>query len=383
MDFALSEDEKLIQETAREFAQKKLFPRALEFDAEEKLDLNLIREMGELGLLGITIPERYGGAGMDYIAYALAVEQLAQGCSSHTAVVELHNSLYAGPILNHGTEEQKQKYLPDVAIGRKLGAFALTEPNAGSDAGALETTAREEGGGYVLNGTKIYVTDGNLADFILTFATVDKSKGHKGITCFMVERGTPGFSAGTIEKKMGFKASPTAELHYQDVDVPKENIIGQVGQGFRIALEALDGGRISIGCQALGIAQAAFNLALKYSRERKQFGKFLSEFQAIKFMLADMATDISAARNLVYRAAFLKSRGKPFVMAASQAKLFASEMATRVTHKAIQVLGGYGYIRDYHVERYYRDARVTELFEGTSEIQRLVIARELLKNAPN
>ncbi len=383
MDFALSEDEKLIQETAREFAQKKLFPRALEFDAEEKLDLNLIREMGELGLLGITIPERYGGAGMDCIAYALTVEQLAQGCSSHTAVVELHNSLYAGPILTHGTEEQKQKYLPDVAVGKKLGAFALTEPNAGSDAASLETTAREEGTGYVLNGTKIYATDGNLADFILTFATVDKSKGYKGITCFIVEKSMPGFNVGTIEKKMGFKASPTAELHYQDVDVPKKNILGRVGQGFRIALEALDGGRISIGCQALGIAQAAFNLALKYSQERKQFGKFLSEFQGIKFMLADMATDISAARNLVYRAAYLKSRGKPFILAASQAKLYASEMATRVTHKAIQILGGYGYIRDYHVERYYRDARVTEMFEGTSEIQRLVIARELLKNAPN
>lgn len=383
MDFTLSEDEKLIQETAREFAQKKLFPRALEFDAQEKLDLDVVREMGELGLLGITIPERYGGAGMDYIAYALTVEQLAQGCSSHTAVVELHNSLYAGPILTYGTEEQKQKYLPDVAIGQKLGAFALTEPNAGSDAASLETAAREDGNCYVLNGTKIYATDGNLADFILTFATVDKSKGYKGITCFMVEKGAPGFSVGTIEKKMGFKASPTAELHYQDVRVPKENIIGQAGQGFRIALEALDGGRISIGCQALGIAQAAFNLALKYSKERKQFGKFLSEFQAIKFMLTDMATDISAARNLVYRAAYLKSRGKPFILAASQAKLYASEMATRVTHKAIQILGGYGYIRDYHVERYYRDARVTELFEGTSEIQRLVIARELLKNAPN
>ncbi len=380
MDFALSEEEQLIQETARQFAQKKLFPRALEFDAQEKLDLNLIREMGELGLLGITIPERYGGAGMDYIAYALVVEQLAQGCSSHTAVVELHNSLYAGPILTHATEEQKQKYLPEVATGQKLGAFALTEPNAGSDAAAIETTAKEDGDAYVVNGTKIYATDGNLADFILTFATVDKSKHYKGITCFMVEKGLPGFSVGTIEKKMGFKASPTTELHYQDVRVPKKNIIGQVGQGFRMALEALDGGRISIGCQALGIAQAAFNLAVKYSQERKQFGKFLSGFQAIQFMLADMAIDISAARNLVYRAAFLKSRGRPFILAASQAKLCASEMATRVTHKAIQILGGYGYIRDYHVERYYRDARVTELFEGTSEIQRLVIARELLKN---
>ncbi|HXF49949.1 MAG TPA: acyl-CoA dehydrogenase [Verrucomicrobiae bacterium] len=383
MDFALSEDERLIQETAREFAQKKLFPRALEFDAEEKLDLNVIREMGELGFLGITIPERYGGAGMDYIAYALVVEQLAQGCSSHTAVVELHNSLYAGPILSHGTEEQKQKYLPAVAIGQKLGAFALTEPNAGSDAAGLETTAKADGDFYILNGTKIYATDANLAHFVLTFATVDKSRGYKGITCFMVEKGTPGLTVGTIEKKMGFKASPTTELHYQDVRVPKENIIGQVGKGFSIALEALDGGRISIGCQAMGIAQAAFNLAVKYSKERKQFGKFLSEFQGIQFMLADMATDISAARNLVYHAAYLKSRGKPFILAASQAKLYASEMATRVTHKAIQILGGYGYIRDYHVERYYRDARVTELFEGTSEIQRLVIARELLKNFRN
>ncbi len=380
MDFALSEEEKLIAETAREFAQKKLFPRALEFDAEEKLDLNLVCEMGEMGFLGITIPEKYGGAGMNYIAYALVVEQLAQGCSSHTAVVELTNSLYATPILNHGTEEQKQKYLPEVAAGQKLGAFALTEPNSGSDAAALETTAREDGDHYILNGTKIYATDGNIADYILTFATLDKSRGYKGITCFMVEKGMPGFSSGTLEKKMGFKASPTAELYFQDVCVPKQNIIGEAGKGFRIALEALDGGRISIGCQGLGIAQAAFNLAKKYAQERKQFGKFLAQFQAIQFMLADMATDISAARNLVYRSAYLKSNAKPYVLAASQAKLFASEMATRVTHKAIQILGGYGYIRDYHVERYYRDARVTELFEGTSEIQRLVIARELLRD---
>lgn len=379
MDFELSEEEKLIAQTAREFAQKKLFPRALEFDAEEKLDLSVVREMGEMGFLGITIPERYGGAGMNYVAYALVLEQLAQGCSSHTAVVELHNSLFAGPILVYGTEEQKQKYLPGIASGEKLGSFALTEPGAGSDAAALETTAKEDGDSYVLNGTKTYITDGNLAEYVMTFATVDKSKGYKGISCFMVEKGMPGFSVGTIEKKMGFKASPTTELHFQDVRVPKENIIGEIGQGFRIALEALDGGRISIGCQGLGIAQGAFNCALKYAQERRQFGRFLSEFQAIQFMLAEMAVDISAARNLVYRAAYLKSNAKPYVLAASQAKLFATEMSTRVAHKAIQILGGYGYIRDYHVERYYRDARVTELFEGTSEIQRLVIARQLLK----
>lgn len=380
MDFALTDNQKLVGDLTREFAQKKLFPRAAEFDATEQLDLELVREMGELGFLGMAIPEAYGGGGMDYLSFVIAVEELTKGCASHAAVVTLHNSLFAQPILAFGTEEQKQKYLVPVARGEKFCAFALSEPGAGSDAAALETSARQQGDNYILNGTKVYVTDGSLADYILVYATVDRSLGHRGITAFMVEKNMPGFAVGTREKKMGYKASPTVELSFTDVRVPKENIIGNIGEGFKIALDSLNGGRISIGATAVGLAQGALDVALKYAKERKQFGKMISEFQAIQFMLADMATQIAAARMMVHRAAWLKDQGLPHITESAQAKLFASEMATRVTHKAIQILGGYGYLRDYHVERYYRDARVTEIFEGTSEIQRLVIARNMLKN---
>lgn len=379
MEFELTENQKVVRDLAREFAQKKLFPRAEEFDAREELDLALVREMGELGFLGLAIPEEYGGGGLDYLALVLAVEELSQGCASHTAVVSLHNSLFAHPVLAFGTEEQKKRFLPPIARGEKFCAFALTEPGAGSDAGALETSARGEGDFYVLNGNKVYVTDGNLADFILVYATVDRSLGHKGITAFMVEKTMPGFAVGTREKKMGYKASPTYELSFTDVRVPKENIIGMVGEGFKIAMDSLNGGRIVIGAKALGLAEGAYRLALKYAKERRQFGQPIANFQAIQFMLADMATQIEAARALIYHAARLKDHGLPHTLEGAQAKLYASEMATRVTHKAMQILGGYGYLRDYQVERYYRDARVTEIFEGTSEIQRLVIARNLLK----
>jgi alkylation response protein AidB-like acyl-CoA dehydrogenase len=293
----------------------------------------------------------------------------------------LSNSLFTTPILDYGTEEQKQKWLPGVCSGKLFGAFSLTEPEAGSDAAALTTTAVEDGDHYVLNGTKIYVTNGSLADVVIVFATLDRKRGHRGITAFLVEKGTPGFSVGTREKKMGFKASPTCELVLSDVRVPKSWVLGAPGRGFGIAMHSLDSGRISVGAQGVGIAQAAFDRAFKYSQERKQFGQPIANFQAIAFMLADMATQIEAARLLVYQAAALKDHGDDYARAAAEAKLFGSEMATRVSHSAVQILGGYGYIREYHVERQYRDARVTEIFEGTSEIQRMVIARHLIKES--
>jgi len=318
---------------------------------------------------------------MDYVSYAVAVEELSRGCPSHTATMVLSNSLFSTPLLDYGTEEQKQRWLPGVCSGELFGAFALTEPGAGSDAAALTTSAAATGDDYVLNGTKIYVTNGSLAHVVIVFATVDRTRGHRGITAFLVEKGTPGFTVATREKKMGYKASPTCELSLVDVRVPKSSILGSVGRGFGIAMHSLDSGRISVGAQALGIAQAAFDRSLKYSQERVQFGKPISSFQGISFKLADMATQIEAARALVYHAASLKQEGADYGRLAAEAKLFASEMSTRVCHSAIQILGGYGYIREYHVERHYRDARVTEIFEGTSEIQRMVIARHLIKES--
>lgn len=380
MDFELTEDHLAVQEVARNFAEKKLKPRAEEFDAESKMDMNLLKEMGELGLMGITLPEEYGGSGMDALSYVIASEELVKGCASHAAVLGLHNSLYGYPVVEFGTEEQKRKYLPGVCSGEKVGAFALTEPGAGSDAASVATRYTEKDGGYIINGTKIFITMGALADSVIVFATIKKGSGPKGITAFIVDRDAEGFEIGTIEKKMGLKASPTTELVFNDCFVPKENILGQEGKGFRVAMSTLDGGRISCAAMSVGLAQAAFEIALEYSKQREQFGKPISSFQAIQFLLADMSIMIECARNLVYKAAWMKDKGMPYSLQAAQAKVYASEISTAVTHKAIQVLGGYGYIRDYQVERMYRDARVTELFEGTSEIQRLVIARNLLKN---
>jgi butyryl-CoA dehydrogenase len=379
MDFSLTEDHLAVQEVARTFAEKKLMPRAEEFDAEAKLDPALIKEMGELGLLGMTLPEEYGGGGMDAVSYAIAGEELTRGCASHAAILGLINSLYGYPLVQFGTEEQKQKYLPGACTGEIMGAFALTEPGAGSDAASLSTTFTRKEDGYILNGTKIFITMGALADNVIVFATSKKGSGPRSISAFLVDKGTPGYDIGTIEKKMGLKASPTTELIFSDCFIPKENLLGKEGQGFRIAMSTLDGGRISCGAMGVGLAQAAFEIALKYSKERVQFGKPISTFQAIQFMLADMSVMIRNARNLVYQAASLKDQGQPYSLEAAQAKLYASEISTQVTHKATQILGGYGYIREYQVERLYRDARVTELFEGTSEIQRLVIARHLLK----
>ncbi len=379
MDFALTEDQLAVQEVARGFTEKKLKPRAEEFDAEAKLDRGLLKQMGELGLLGVVLPEEYGGGGMDTVSYMIAIEELSKGCPSHAAVVGLHNSLYGFPLVEFGTEEQKKKYLPGACTGDLLGAFALSEPGAGSDAASLATTYTEKDDGFILNGTKIFITMGAMADNTLVFAISRKGAGPEGITAFLVDKGTPGFEIGTVEKKMGFKASPTTELIFNDCFVPREDVLGEEGNGFRIAMSTLDGGRISCGAMAVGIAQAAFEIALNYAKERVQFGRPISSFQAIQFHLADMSIMIENARLMVYRAAWLKDQGMPYTLPAAQAKVYASEISTTVTHKAVQVLGGYGYIRGYQVERMYRDARVTELFEGTSEIQRLVIARQLLK----
>jgi alkylation response protein AidB-like acyl-CoA dehydrogenase len=378
MFIELTDDQKEIRALARRFAEEKIWPIAEQADHHEELDSGVIRQMGELGFLGMAVPEAYGGGGMEYLSYVLALEEISRGCPSHAAVMVLANSLFTHPVLTFGTEGQKQKYLPGICSGALFGAFALTEPAAGSDAAALETTARADGDHFVLNGTKIYVTNGSLADVVIVFATVDRKLGYKGITAFLIDKGTPGFSVGTRERKMGYKASPTCELILSDVRVSRDAVLGEVGRGFRIAMDSLNSGRISIGAQALGIASAAFDRALQYAREREQFGRPLADFQAIAFMLADMRTQFEAARLLVYRAASLKDRGVDYVGEAAEAKLFATEMATAVCHKAVQIHGGYGYIREYHVERHYRDARVTEIFEGTSEIQRIVIARGLL-----
>jgi butyryl-CoA dehydrogenase len=379
MDFELTEDQLAVQEVARGFAEKKLKPKAEEFDAESKMDMGLIKEMGELGLLGIAMPEEYGGGGMDTISYMITVDELSRACPSHAAVLALHNSLYGEPIVRFGTDQQKKKYLPGICSGDQIGAFALSEPGAGSDAAALSVTYVKKDNGFVINGTKLFVTMGALADSVLVFATSKRGSGPKGITAFLVDKGTEGYQIGTIEKKMGFRASPTTEIIFNDCFVPRENMLGEEGRGFNVAMSTLDGGRISAGALAVGISQAAFDIALKYSKEREQFGRPISAFQAIQFFLADMSIMIENARLQVYRAAWLKDQGRPYTLEAAQAKVYASEISSQVTHKAIQILGGYGYMREYHVERMYRDARVTELFEGTSEIQRLVIARQLLR----
>jgi len=380
MDFALSEEHEAIRQVAREFTEKKLIPRADEFDHTGKMDLALAREMGEAGFLGIIVPEVYGGTGLDTLAYAIVMEELGRGCASHSTLVGAHNSLFGHPILTFGNEEQKSFYLPPICSGEKFGAFSLTEPNAGSDAAGIETVATRDGDDYVLNGNKIFVSNGAFADYIIIMTKTDRRAGPRSMTAFIVHKDMPGYSIGHIEEKMGLHASPTTELILEDLRVPSVNMLGKVGQGFRIALSSLDCGRISVAANAVGLAQRAFELALKYSKERRQFGQPISSFQLIQAHLADMHCRLEAARLLVYQSAWKKDRGGDYTTEAATAKLVASETATFVTHRAIQILGGYGYLREYEVERLYRDARITELFEGTSEIQRLVIARGLIKH---
>lgn len=379
MDFRLTEEQELLRKTVRDFAEKEVGPSAAERDEEERFDIEIFYKMGELGLTGIPFPEEYGGTGMGNVAYAIAVEELSRVCASTGVTLSAHVSLGAWPVYAFGTEEQKKKYLVPMAEGKKLGALGLTEPHAGTDAAAISTSARLDGDAYVLNGTKIFITNAYYADVYIIFATVDRAKKHKGICAFIVEKGTPGFSFGKKEKKLGIRSSPTYELIFENCRVPKANLLGEEGQGFRIAMETLDGGRIGIAAQAVGIAQGAFEQALNYAKQREQFGQPIAKFQGIQWMLADMATRIEAARLLTYQAAYLKDAGLPYIKESSMAKLYAAETAMDVTVKAVQIHGGYGYTREYPVERMMRDAKITEIYEGTSEVQRIIIANQLLR----
>ncbi len=379
MHLELSEEQKLLQQTVREFANTEVKPLARELDETGRFPRETLRKAAELGLTGIPFPEQYGGAGFDHISYAITIEEISRACASTGVILSVQNSLYCDPIYRFGSEEQKQRLLAPFARGEKIGCYALTEPQAGSNAAALATQAVRKGDRYIVNGTKAWITNGGAADAAIVYVNTDPPKAEKGITAVVVERGTPGFKVGKEEKKLGINATACVELSFTDCEVPIENRIGTEGEGYKVALSTLDGGRIGIAAQAVGIAQGAFEEALKYSQQRMAFGQPISNFQAIQFMLADMATEIDAARLLARKAAWKQDIGARFTMEASIAKLFASEMATRVTHKAIQIHGGYGYSREYPVERMYRDARITEIYEGTSEIQRLVIAAWVLK----
>jgi alkylation response protein AidB-like acyl-CoA dehydrogenase len=379
MDFELSEEQKMIQEMARDFTENEIKPKAPELDKTERHPVEIVQKMAELNLMGIAIPDVYGGGGADIVSYAVALEEISRGCASVGVIMSVNNSLVCDPIYTFGTEEQKKKYLTPLASGKKLGCFGLTEPEAGSDAAAQKTTAVLQGDEWVINGKKNFITNGNVADYCVLLAMTDRSKGSKGISSFIVDCKAPGFSVGVVEKKLGIKASGTAELIFEDYRMSKENLLGQVGQGFYVAMNTLDGGRIGIASQALGIARAALEAATDYSKTRVQFGKPISQFQAIQWMIADMATELDAARLLTLRAAFLKDHKMRYEKEAAMAKLYASEAAGRITTKAIQIHGGYGYIQEYNVERHFRDARITELYEGTSEVMRLVISSNILK----
>jgi butyryl-CoA dehydrogenase len=379
MDLELTAEQELLQKSVREFAEAEVRPHARELDETGHFPREIFRKAAELGLTGIALPENEGGAGFDHLAYSIVIEEISRCCASTGVILSVQNSLYCDPIHRFGTAEQKEKFLLPYARGEKIGCYALTEPQAGSNAAALQTKAVRKGDSYIVNGTKAWITNGGAADAAIVYVNTDPAKGEKGITALVIERGTPGFRVGKEEKKLGISATACSELVFADCEVPAANRIGNEGQGYKVALSTLDGGRIGIASQATGIAQGAFEAALKYSQERMAFGHPIAQFQAIQFMLADMATEIDAARLLIRKAAWKQDSGARFSMEAAVAKLFASEMATRVTHKAIQIHGGNGYSREYPVERNYRDARITEIYEGTSEIQRLVIAGWVLK----
>jgi len=379
MVFDLTEEQRMIQDMARNFAQKEVLPKAADLDETGRYPEDLVRQMAELGLMGVSVPEEYGGAGMDAVCYVIAMEEIARACASTAVIMSVNNSLVCDPILKFGTEEQKKKYLVPLASGRKLGCFGLTEPGAGSDAGSQKTTAVPIGDHYLVNGTKNFITNAPVADTCILFTMTDREKKHKGITTFILDMKSEGVSIGKHEKKMGIKASPTASIILEDVKIPAGNRLGKEGDGFKIAMHTLDGGRIGIAAQAIGIARASLEDSLAYAKERKQFGQAISEFQAIQWMLADMATEIESARLLTYRAAWLKDREMRHSKESAMAKLYASEAAMRAGVKGIQIHGGYGYIKEYPAERHFRDAKITEIYEGTSEIQRLVIAAAILK----
>lgn len=381
MNFQLTEEQSLIREMVRSFAETEVAPSAQERDEEERFDRELMFDkLGELGLAGIVFPEEYGGAGADYISYAIAVEELSRVCASTGVTLSAHLSLCANPIYMFGTEEQKQKYLVPLAEGSMLGAFGLTEPSAGSDAGGTKTTATLDGDEWVINGSKIFITNAGDAEVYIVFARTDKeAQKHHGISAFIVEKDTPGFSFGKKEKKMGIRSSPTMELVFENCRIPKDNLLGVEGKGFGVAMKTLDGGRIGIAAQALGIAQGALDAAVEYAKERKQFDASIGSFQGVNFQLADMATQVEAARLLVYNAAYRASNGLSYSKESAMAKLMASETAMKVTTQSVQIHGGYGYTREFPVERMMRDAKITEIYEGTSEIQRLVIGSMLVK----
>ncbi|MEO8277712.1 MAG: acyl-CoA dehydrogenase [Thermoanaerobaculia bacterium] len=381
MQIELNEEQVLLRDTVRQFAAEVVAPRAKEIDATGEFPLAYFHQAGKLGLAGVCVPEEFGGAGMDMIAYCVAIEEISRVCASSGVILSVNNSLVCDPLMRYASPEQKRRFLVPLAAGEKLGCFALTEPDAGSDAAALKTTAKREGDEYVLNGSKVFITNATHADTALVFATVDPALKHRGISAFIVPMDSPGFGRGHHEYKLGVQASGTTQLFLENVRVPADQRLGDEGMGFRIAMSTLDGGRIGIAAQAVGIAQGAFEAALKYAQEREQFGHPIADFQAIQFYLADMAMELDAARLLVYKAAWAKENLKRFTLEAAQAKLFASEMAQRVTNKALQIHGGYGYTRDYNVERFFRDARITEIYEGTSEIQKLVIADWILKES--
>jgi butyryl-CoA dehydrogenase len=378
MDFTLSKEHEMARTLFRDFAQNEVKPLAQEVDETEQFPKETVEKMKKLGFLGIPIPKEYGGQGCDSLTYAMCVEELAKVCGTTSVIVSAHTSLGAEPIRKFGTEEQKQKYLVPLANGTKLGAFGLTEPGAGTDAAGQQTKAVLDGDEYIINGSKIFITNGKEADIYVIFAMTDKSKGTKGISAFIIEKGTPGFTFGTKEKKMGIRGSATYELIFTDCRIPKENLLGKEGKGFGIAMTTLDGGRIGIASQALGLAAGALDATVAYVKERKQFGRSIAKFQNTQFQLADMATKVEAARALVYRAAIAKDTQKRYSVEAAMAKLYAAEVAMEVTTKAVQLHGGYGYTREYDVERMMRDAKITEIYEGTSEVQRMVISGSLL-----
>lgn len=379
MDFNLSEDQLLMRDSAREFAVKRLFPMAEELDEKGVTPPELLAEVGELGYFGLQAPEEFGGLAVDTLSYALVIEEIARACAGLSIPISVHNSLVIKAIEIYGSDAQKEEYLPKLATGEIIGAYSLSEPNAGTDAGSVSCQAIPDGDSYVLNGTKSWVSTAQHAGLFIVFALTSPDQGSRGISAILVPPGIDGMALGAAEKKMGMKCSDTREVSFMDARVPKANLLGEENKGFKVALSLLDNGRIGIAAQSLGIAQAAFDEALKYSRERKQFGQTLSSFQAIQFKLADMATQIDAARLLVYRAAILKDSRERHTREISMAKLYASEVANKVADQAVQIHGGYGYVKEYPVERYFRDARVTEIYEGTSEAQRMVISRDLLK----
>jgi alkylation response protein AidB-like acyl-CoA dehydrogenase len=379
VDFSFSDEQNQLRRSIREFAEGEIAPHVMEWDEASKFPLEIMPKLAEMGLLGVIFPEQYGGAGLGYVEYVIAIEELSRIDGSVGIIVAAHNSLCSNHIFKFGTEEQKKKYLTPLAQGKKIGAWSLTEPEAGSDAGGTRTTAKRDGDSWVINGSKTFCTNGHYADYAVVMALTDKSKNSHGISAFIVEKGTPGFKPGKKENKLGLRASDTSELIFTDCKVPAENLLGAEGEGFIGSLKILDGGRISIAALALGMAQGALDAAIKYSKQRKQFGQTISEFQAIQFKLADMATQVEAARLLVYQAAWLADRKDVrFTRESSMAKLFTSEVAVRVANECVQIHGGYGFIKDYPAEKFYRDVKLCTIGEGTSEIQKLVIARQLL-----